>query len=79
MALKAAEIFRRNVRLIIDEKGETINHLAIAVGTSRPAMSRILSGIDGVTLDRAERIARALEIPLASLLEENFRKLPIGA
>lgn len=72
MAQSAAERFRKNVRRLMDDRELTITELAEAVGTSRPGLSRILSGQDGVTLERAERIAKALKISLPDLLEENF-------
>ena len=72
MARTAADRFRQNVRLLMDDRGLTITELAESVGTSRPGLSRILSGQDGVTLERAERIAKALKVRLSDLLEENF-------
>jgi len=64
----AAQTFRENVRAIIDERQITMTELAELVGTSRAGISRILSGADGVTLTRAERIATQLGVELASLL-----------
>lgn len=66
----AADLFRHNVRFIMDRDGITMQALAERVGTSRPGISRILSGQDGVTLNRAERIAKALGEPLFALLGE---------
>ena len=71
MAIPAADIFRKNVRRLMDESEINITALAERVGTSRPGMSRILSGIDGVTIERAERIAKALKTSLPDLLSEN--------
>lgn len=73
---KAADVFRHNVRLLMDDNGLTITALAEKIGTSRAGVSRILSGDDGVTLDRAERIATALGFPLASLLTEKISRQP---
>lgn len=67
----AAEIFRTNVRNVMDERGLKIAELARAIGTARPSMSRILSGKERVTLDRAERIAHELRVELADLLLAN--------
>lgn len=75
MASHAADRFRANVRHVMDERGLTITELAERISTSRPGMSRILSGDDGVTLDRAERIAKALKIPLSELISENLKIL----
>lgn len=65
---RAVNIFRANVRAVMAQQGLTITELAEKAGTSRPGMSRILSGDDGVTITRAERIANALGVPLPALL-----------
>lgn len=67
----AAEAFRKNVREIMDERGLTITQVAELTGISRPGVSRILSGTEGVTLHRAERIATVLSVPLTELLIPN--------
>lgn len=64
----AAQAFRENLRNILDERDMTMTELAEAIGTSRAGISRILSGTDGVTLSRAERIAQALKVTLTDLL-----------
>lgn len=71
--MEATELFRTNVRETMNRKGLTIAKLASLAGTSASGMSCILSGKDGVTLERAERIATALESPLVALL------LPLSA
>lgn len=68
MQLAAAEIFRVNLRAIMVERGLSIQELANLVGTARPNMSRILSGGEGLSLDRAERMAEALGVPLTTLI-----------
>ena len=72
----AAETFRANVRLELDARGLTVTELASRLKISQPALSSVLCGRERVTLDRAERIARCLGIPLASLLADKFS--PIG-
>jgi len=72
MSKHAADLFRENVRAVMEDRELTITELAVKVGTSRPGMSRILAGYDGVTIDRAERIARALKVPLSDLFLENL-------
>ena len=74
MAKKATEIFRKNVREVLEAQDITITELAERVGTSRPAISFILSGVDGVGLDRADRIAKALGFALSELLSPEFKK-----
>lgn len=69
---QAAEVFRENVRSVMESRDLNITELAILVGTSRPGMSRILSGEDGVTIERAERIAKALRIPLQKLFSKKL-------
>lgn len=59
----------------MDESNITITELAERVGTSRSAMSCILSGRDGVTLERAERIAKSLGVSLSEILGEKFSVL----
>lgn len=46
----------------------TINELALLSESSRPTISRVLSGKEQVTLERAGRIAKALHIDLAELI-----------
>jgi transcriptional regulator with XRE-family HTH domain len=68
MQMAAAEIFRVNLRAIMVERGLTIQQLADLVGTARPNMSRILSGKEGLSIDRAEHMAEALGVELTDLL-----------
>lgn len=74
MMLNAAEAFRISVRTLIEERETTITAVAHGVGMQRPSLSRILAGKEGVTLDRAQRIADHFDVPLAQLLS-NPRKL----
>jgi transcriptional regulator with XRE-family HTH domain len=51
-------------------RGWTQQGLAVAVGLSEAVVvSRIEQGVRGVTLDTLLRIAKALEVPVGSLLE----------
>ncbi len=74
MAKRATDIFRKNVRAALDAQDMTITELSVRVGTSRPAISFILSGRDGVGLERADRIAKALGFTVAELLSSDFMK-----
>ena len=68
MCAKPAEIFRRNVRRILDQRDMSMEELALLSKTKRPNISRILSGSEQVTLERAGRIAKALKLDLSDLL-----------
>lgn len=63
-----SEVFRENLRRLMQLQGITQAELAKKAGTSEPAISRILSGRDGVTLARGERIAAALSVPFSKLV-----------
>lgn len=73
MSSPASELFRKNLLAVLRERGMSQNDLAELIGTSRPAISKIISGVEGVTLDRADRIATALGFTLSELLEEKLR------
>ena len=68
----AAEIFRHNVQTLMDERDINITDLAEATGMSRPGLSRVLSGKEGVTFERAERVASYFGFPLAALIADKF-------
>ena len=72
MAKHAADLFRERVRSMMDDRHLTITDLAEAIGTSRPSMSRILSGDENVTIERAERIAKFFQKPLAVFFSEKL-------
>jgi ribosome-binding protein aMBF1 (putative translation factor) len=65
---KTAQQFRDRMARLMKERGVTQVELAEAIGTKDPNISRILSGQEGVTLDRAERIAVALGVDVAEML-----------
>lgn len=69
---RANDVFRANVQFLLDERGMSQRDLAAAVGVKPPTLSTILRGKEGVTLDRAERIAEALGVPLSALLTDLF-------
>lgn len=68
--LSVMETFAKNVRITLAKKGWSIQQLADALKTDRSNLSKIVRGIDGCTLDRAVKIAKALEVPLSILTEE---------
>jgi transcriptional regulator with XRE-family HTH domain len=61
-------IFSTNVRRHLELQGLSIQELSDACGIARSNLSRILHGHENVTLERAERIAEALEVTLAELV-----------
>lgn len=71
-------VFSANVRRHLDLRGLTIQDLSDASGIARPNLSRILHGHENVTLERAERIASALDVTLAELVTPP-RAAAIGA
>ena len=74
MAKKAIDVFRKNVRMVLDAHEMTITDLADKVGTSRPSISFILSGSEGVSINRAERISKALGFKLSDMLSSDFSR-----
>ena len=66
----AAKQFRQNVRMILSDRGMTMKELADAIDSKPANISRILAGLEAVTIARAEKIARALRTPLPELLEK---------
>jgi plasmid maintenance system antidote protein VapI len=67
--MQAADAFRENVKSQIVERHMSISALARAAGIQQASMSKILSGNEAVTLQRADRIATALGKSLTELLE----------
>lgn len=52
--------FSEQIKALIAQRGMTLTAAAAVIGIDRGNLSRILNGKEGVTLDRAERIANAL-------------------
>lgn len=63
---------QNNVRKLLADRGLSQGELATAAKISRPNLNRILQGKEKVTIERAERIAKALKISLPELLSENL-------
>lgn len=66
------ETFGRNVRAARREKGWTQEQLAFEAGVKRAYLSEIEGGKRNPTLDVVEKLARALGIIPASLLQEEI-------
>lgn len=63
---------QKNVRRLLEERGMSQGDLATSAKISRPNLNRILQGKERVTIERAERIAKALRVSLPELLSENL-------
>ena len=75
----ALEAFRENVTATLTAKGITRTQLADTLGMSRPALSRVLHGHEGISLERAEKIANYLGVPLSELIQVSGRARKIPA
>ena len=69
----AMQHFIRNLKRIRTERGLTQVQLAEKLGTTQGNISRLLSGVEDVTLSRCEKIAEALGIPIIELIVEPKR------
>lgn len=70
----AMNCFARNVRHLLSETGMTQVELAELAGIHHPNVNRILNGKEGITIERAERIASALGVKLSELVSEKLPK-----
>lgn len=70
------ELFGNRVKEIRIEKGLSQDYLALASGIDRPQISKIEQGKINVTLDTMDRLAKALDIKVSSLLETKVRLHP---
>lgn len=75
----AMNCFARNVQHLIDRNGLTQVELASLAGIHTPNLNRILKGKEGVTIERAERIAAALGVTLSDLVSEKLPKKKLTA
>jgi plasmid maintenance system antidote protein VapI len=69
--------FRENVRAELEARKISIAAAARDLEMSRPGLHRILEGQEGITLDRAERIANYLGKTLSQMLHK--KKIRISA
>lgn len=65
---RSLEAFRDNLVDELEKRNLSIAQVAFDLGMSRPSLSRVIHGHDGITIERAERIANYLEVPLVRLL-----------
>lgn len=64
-----------NVRSILSARGMSQRELAGIAGMYEANLNRILQGKEGVTIERAERIATALGISLSDLVSDDSPEL----
>lgn len=65
---RSLEAFRENLADEIERREIVLQTMADELGMSRPGLSRVIHGHDGITIERAERIADYLGVPLTRLL-----------
>jgi transcriptional regulator with XRE-family HTH domain len=72
--LSVMETFSKNIQQVLRNRGWTIQQLADRAQLDRSNLSKVIRGVEGCTLEKAVRIARALEVPL-SVLTEDFSEI----
>jgi transcriptional regulator with XRE-family HTH domain len=74
----AMNTFSENVKAVLTRKKMSMRELARKLDMASGNLSKILSCKEGITLERAARIADALEVPLWWLLK-NSVKISVGS
>ena len=72
---EAMETLAKNIGILLQDRGWTQSELAARTDIARPNISRIISGKEQLSIARAERIAKAFNLSLAELLNENLENL----
>jgi len=60
---------KHRIKEILKEKGLTVVTLAGLVGITQPNMSNIVNGNSNPSIETLEKIATALDVPVAELLQ----------
>lgn len=68
--LKAAELLEKNVKQIAWEQHRSLAQLAKAMGIAAPSLTHLLKG--NPQLDKIQRIADTLHVPVATLFREPY-------
>ncbi len=68
--LKAAELLEKNVKKIVEEHHSSLAQLAKAMGISAPSLTHLLKG--NPQLDKVQRIADTLNVPVSALFREPY-------
>ena len=64
------EILAQNIRRHLSRRGLSITHVAELAGLNRIGLSRVLSGQEGITVERLAKVAEVLKVPAWQLLRE---------
>lgn len=72
--LSVMETFAKNIQQVLRNRGWSIQQLADRAQLDRSNLSKVIRGREGCTLEKAVRIAKALEVPL-SVLTEDFSEI----
>ena len=64
----AMKAFSKNLTAILNEKNLSLTWLSEETSIARPFLSRVVHGHSACTIPKAEKIATALDVPLADLL-----------
>jgi transcriptional regulator with XRE-family HTH domain len=66
--MSKTQLFVANINSLIEAGDISISEVARRAGIARPDLSHVLNGSQGLTIDRAEKIAHAVNVPLDVLL-----------
>jgi len=66
--MSKTQLFVANVNRIIDDGDLSVSEIARRADINRAELSRVLNGLQGVTIERAEKIADAVGVPLDVLI-----------
>lgn len=65
---QSVENIRENVRKILVDRGMNIQDLAERSHITRAHLSKFLHGHRSISIEHADRVAEALEVPLSKLI-----------
>jgi transcriptional regulator with XRE-family HTH domain len=63
--------FKHNLKIAMKARGITQADLASVLNVKPPAISRMLNTREGITIERAEKLATAVGMTLSELFSEN--------
>lgn len=66
--MSKTQLFVANINSLIEAGDVSISEVARRADVSRAELSRVLNGSQGLTIERAEKIAHAFDVPLDVLL-----------